>query len=173
MKGQPANKYEDGTILGMWRSYGLQFCQNVRYAEHRHPVLRTRCWLWTSGTSSGYGSMRFGDRNDRTHRISWVLFRGDIPKGMYVLHRCDVHLCVNPDHLFLGTHDDNMSDAAQKERMRYGEEHHGAKLTEDDVRQIRNLFSRGSNKGALARAFRISRSVIQGILKGEGWRHVK
>lgn len=83
------------------------------------------CWLWTGSKSShGYGqlfSMVGGHRAVlHTHRISWELHNGPIPDGLWVLHRCDVRPCVRPDHLFLGTRQDNTDDMMAKGRHRYG-----------------------------------------------------
>jgi hypothetical protein len=77
------------------------------------------CWLWTGCTNGKYG--RIGDgKSSRTklaHRASYEMHFGPIPKGLWVLHRCDTPACVNPDHLFLGTRADNMKDAHEKGRI--------------------------------------------------------
>lgn len=80
------------------------------------PEPNTGCWLWLGGTqAAGYGF--FKHAGDTTaHRSSWILYRGPIPEGLHVLHKCDVRQCVNPDHLFLGTQVDNMKDMAAKGR---------------------------------------------------------
>lgn len=83
------------------------------------------CWLWQAAIlgRTGYGSYQFGrKRKERAHRIAWQLENGPIPAGISVLHRCDVPACVNPDHLFLGTHADNMRDKTLKGRLRNGTE---------------------------------------------------
>lgn len=81
------------------------------------------CWLWSGSKSGlyGHGEIGRGRRTEgkvKTHRLSWELHNGSIPKGMHVLHKCDNGLCVNPDHLFLGTQKDNMVDMAKKGRNR-------------------------------------------------------
>lgn len=74
------------------------------------------CILWIKGLQHKYGSLRIGNKSWRAHRYSWTIHNGDIPNGMYVLHRCDTPACVNPEHLFLGTHSENMQDKISKGR---------------------------------------------------------
>ena len=77
----------------------------------------TGCWLWQRALKGcGYGHKYYDGKYQSAHRIAWQLHKGPIPEGMSVLHRCDVMRCVNPEHLFLGTHDDNMADQKQKLR---------------------------------------------------------
>jgi len=90
------------------------------------------CWLWTGAHSGfGYGVLRINHRNVFTHRISWELHIGPIKKGQHVLHKCDVPACVNPEHLFLGTLQDNSVDMMQKLR------HPNLKFTPEQIRAIR------------------------------------
>lgn len=75
------------------------------------------CWIWKgSRTSTGYGKAFWKEKSHPAHRISWKVFKGEIPKPMFVCHKCDVPLCCNPEHLFLGTHSDNMKDMYVKGR---------------------------------------------------------
>jgi hypothetical protein len=79
------------------------------------------CWLWTGRRErDGYGRIMIGSRKHRPHRLSWELHCGSIPDGLRVCHKCDVRLCVRPDHLFLGTASDNAMDAAKKGRLSNG-----------------------------------------------------
>jgi hypothetical protein len=78
---------------------------------------KTGCWLWERAVKGeGYGHKWYDGKLQSAHRISWQIHRGPIPDGLWVLHRCDVMLCVNPDHLFLGTHQDNVDDKHRKGR---------------------------------------------------------
>ena len=74
------------------------------------------CWIWMGGISRGYGAIKIKGKNKKVHRVMWELTNGSIPKGIFVLHKCDITECANPDHLFLGTHTDNMKDMIQKGR---------------------------------------------------------
>ena len=75
------------------------------------------CWIWIGAKQHSYGKMRFMMKDVRAHRASWMIHFGEIPEGMSVLHRCDTPLCVNPNHLFLGTQQENMADKVAKGRI--------------------------------------------------------
>lgn len=128
------------------------------------------CWLWTGSTNgSGYGEIRSKEIGGKryAHRFSWELEFGPIPKGGEVCHSCDQPSCVNPEHLFLGSHHDNMLDAKAKNRMPAGERNGQAKLTIDQVREIRSTT--GLTAESIARKFNVSRSLISLILRGDRW----
>lgn len=138
------------------------------------------CWLWTGTTGpNGYGTMHVGsksdgtDRNVLTHRLSYQIEHGAVPSGMHVLHRCDTPKCVNPAHLWAGTHAENMADKVAKGRHRHGtvhgERHHKAKLTEADVQII---LERRASLSVTARQFGVSRFTISNIRSGKGWAHI-
>lgn len=156
-------------------------------------VLKTEtCWLWEGQrrTKTRYAYFGFAGRTSVAHRVSWVIAKGDIPRGLFVLHNCpggDNPACVNPEHLWLGTQKENMDDARRKGthhvftqvessdrlRKRRGEHHYRAKLTEADVIAIRHAHAAGdqSFKG-LARRYGVADLTIARIIKRRGWTHV-
>lgn len=108
----------------------------------RHVERGKSCWLWTGNRNqAGYGQLRLGRRGGTVsaHRLAWQLFRGPIPDGLIVCHHCDNPSCVNPDHLFVGTHKDNAQDMIAKGRRAKSHRPHTRhrKLTDDQVRSIR------------------------------------
>jgi hypothetical protein len=145
------------------------------------------CWVWLGSCSGrGYGSLSFeGKRSARAHRVSWVLANGPIPDGLFVCHKCDNPPCVRLDHLFLGTHDENMTDMTDKGRRfnnfavnvypHPGESNGFAKLTEVEVRTIRQMYSGrgGWTFQKLADKFHVSKKLILLIVHRRAWTHVE
>lgn len=130
------------------------------------------CWFWIACLYSekGYGAFRLRGETKLAHRVSWELHCGSIPEGLWVLHKCDIKNCVNPDHLFLGTHRDNMQDAALKDRFERGNRHHNAKLTLEQVSEIRSLCStKRYTHRALASQFGVSRQAITDVVNFTKW----
>lgn len=143
------------------------------------------CWLWTASTlgKNGYGQFSSNGKTRSAHRVAYALTRGDIGE-FCVLHRCDARLCVNPEHLFLGTLADNNADRAAKGRSSRGDAHYSrlhpeqlargdangnAKLTEKDVRAIRASVNL---QHEIAAKFGVSLSQVNRIRRGEYWRHL-
>jgi hypothetical protein len=134
------------------------------------------CWNWTASVHhSGYGQFNVDGRPELAHRVSYGIYCGAIPGGQQVLHRCDNRRCVRPDHLFLGTHTDNMRDMAAKDRgdPRPGEESNFAKLTEAAVADIRARYKREnhskSNARELAHEYGVTKRCIVQVVAGETW----
>jgi len=135
------------------------------------PDANTGCWEWTAHKNIwGYGQIRVGEKQMAAHRISYEMHCGPIPLDIFVLHRCDNPGCVNPDHLFLGTHEDNMADRRAKERQAHGTSHPNTKLTETDVRAIRSAS--GVPQKQLAEQFGVQQAAISKIRLRKTWEKV-
>jgi Pectobacterium phage endonuclease len=138
------------------------------------------CWLWGGlSNHSGYGmfftlqSRHIHLRDQLAHRFSFRLHVGDIPVGMCVCHRCDNPPCVNPAHLFLGTKADNASDMTAKNRQARGERITRAKLTTEQVIEIRSRYVRGVvTITTLAREYGVSHENIGQVIRRQTWKHV-
>lgn len=130
------------------------------------------CWLWT-GATTGRGKYRHGSvglprlrATAKASRVAWELYRGRIPDGLQVLHSCDNPLCVNPEHLFLGTHAENMADMKEKGRSTHGEKSARAKLTREQVFAIRQSTEAHT---VMAKQFGVPHHAIRQIRKGTTW----
>lgn len=158
------------------RGFG-KFCSRscARQVERRTPdqafwarVSKTEtCWFWTGAKlPRGYGN--FAARGSRiyAHRHSYEIHIGLVPEGQFVLHRCDEPSCVNPEHLFLGTHNDNMKDMRVKKRGTPWK-----KLDEESVREIRHL-ALTTSLAALAARFSVSAVAIGKVVSRKSWKHV-
>lgn len=148
------------------------------------------CWLWTGCRKKtrgeiGYGIFQISTKSFLSHRVSWCIKHGEIPKGMFVLHNCpggDNKACVNPDHLWLGTIQDNCLDMVKKgghgsrtmpERMCRGEGFKSSKMTEAKVLELRRSYAaKEGTHQMLADKFGISQSAVTLIVTGRRWRHV-
>jgi len=156
------------------------------------------CWLWTAATNEyGYGRIRVGEKKKSSHRVSWQLVHGDIPNSMDVLHSCDTRYvpgdityrrCCNPAHLWLGTNQDNIDDMVKKGRSAKGERsgsrthpekrprgkaNGNAKLTEHQVRKIREQYRAGGiSCQALAQNWGVAKTTIVNIVLCRTWRHI-
>ncbi len=131
------------------QSQSITSVRNRRPIEERfwEKVNKTEtCWLWTAQLDKeGYGQFRIlcKGRRYQAHRISWRLHFGEIPEGMKACHHCDNPACVRPSHLFLGTQTHNVADMNAKGRHAFGEKNGSAKMTNEQVRDIRRRYAAG------------------------------
>jgi hypothetical protein len=143
-----------------------------RFWEKVAIVPFNECWEWIGGKiTAGYGSIMGDDRRQHgAHRVCWELVYGKIPRGLWVLHRCDNPSCVNPSHLFVGTYRDNIDDCVDKKRHSFGERNGRAKLTSDNAREIAGRLMLGEQQRPLAREFGVSQRLVLNIAKRRAWR---
>lgn len=135
------------------------------------------CWEWTGKSRTGYGSFNLigltgTRRHTFAHRYTYEKTFGTIPAGMFVCHKCDNPPCCNPDHLFLGTLQDNKRDEVEKKRHAHGVKNGNAKLTEADVLKIRELHREGWSLPELARKFSVRNTTIHWVVSRGTWKHI-
>lgn len=149
------------------------------FYERVIPVTESGCWLWI-GSISNTRSGGYGVYNGHTmHRFSYKLHIGDIPKGMCVCHKCDVTSCVNPSHLFLGTHKENMKDMQNKGRKwsevvmrKIDGLPASAKLTPSIVKEIKVLLESAISQDQIAEKYGVTQGTISFIKRGVTWQDV-
>lgn len=140
------------------------------YNPSLHRALTTRgwtegpqgCWLITGRTNnSGYCSVSNHCQPVLAHRAAYEAWVGDIPEGLVVRHKCDVRRCINPRHLEVGTHQQNVQDAVDRGRVKAGDAHHWTKISEDDARELKELYNTGDwTQEELANRYGVTRPAI-------------
>ena len=132
-----------------------------------------RCWLWTGTLLKPwpYGQISVANKRMLAHRLSWLIHAGLEPTGQ-VNHKCDNHSCVRPSHLYEGTQADNMRDAASRARFHSNGNHCRAKITADDVREIRARREAGERLQFIADIFGITKQNVALICKRQAWSHI-
>lgn len=131
------------------------------------------CWLWTRARfTRGYGKFApCSYELEGAHRMAWVLTHGPIPDGLWVLHKCDTRPCCRPDHLFLGTRQDNVDDMVAKGRNNGGFTPSSRKLLTDQVIEVRTRIARGESQRAVGRLFGLDHRNIGRIITRETYRN--
>lgn len=149
-----------------------------RFMRHVE-VMTSGCWAWNGNTMrhSKRGIFILKRKNTLAYRAAWILFVGEIPDGLLACHKCDNPNCVNPDHLFIGTHKDNMQDAKRKGRInttirQRGGAHTSAKLKEYQVIEIRKRLAAGEKQPLLAAEYKVSTSLISAINTRQIWKQL-
>ena len=169
------------------RRSGMPTNISTRRTDHRQPKaieerllnrlvrVPSGCWEWRGAKNrNGYGNMIAAGRHRLTHRLSYELFCGPVPDGMYVCHHCDNPACCNPAHLFSGTPRDNHADMRRKGRAKNprGSEAAVAKITEADVVEIRAQFASGAPRAGIAARYGLDETTVTHIARGRIWKHV-
>lgn len=147
-----------------------------RWEEKVQKGDETSCWQWTAATNKfGYGKLFSGNGNwVLAHRFAWEQANGEVPEGMFVLHHCDNPKCVKIDHLYLGTKQDNARDRDLRNRRvaPKGSAHGRSKLTEEQVKQIRQLHDEGKSCWSLGKIFMVNAKSVQDIVNRKNWNHI-
>lgn len=164
VRGQPVR-----FIKGHWRR-GKHVGDEASIAKHSH-VLPNGCVEWTAAKDKqGYALFTpYGQPMKRLARYLYTQAHGPLEPTQFVCHRCDNTSCINVAHLFVGTTQDNMDDMKRKERQARGEKHHKARLTEEQVREIRASHE---TNDALATKYNVNNGTIWFIRRGLTWKHV-
>lgn len=186
-----------------------EFCKIEFHKRYRQPECslkcrllnriekKDKCWEWKGTINTmGYGEMCVQGRIQRAHRLSYILFKGEIPKGIFVCHICDNPKCINPDHLWLGTAKQNNEDCLRKGRwkgrtgiklslehkkklsgpkkswFKNGEKHPRSKLKELDIKEIRNMLNEDFTYQEIADKFGLSQSSLADIKFRRTWSHI-
>lgn len=135
--------------------------------------VNSKCWEWEGHVhNSGYGRITHKGKTQYAHRFYWERINGPITEGLDVCHTCDNKLCVNPDHLFLGTRKDNMVDAMVKGRLQRGADRYNAVLNEEIVREARKRHQAGEKIVDIAKDLSIGKTTLGNAIKRKTWRHV-
>jgi hypothetical protein len=156
----------------------LQFDRNPDWIKGRSQILDNGCWMWIgASTSDGYGVFMIKGKFYYAHREMYRQVKGDIPPKMLICHTCDRPGCVNPDHLFLGSYQDNRRDSDQKgrssrQRGLIGQDCPHSKLTDDDIRKIRQLRAEGWKLKELSQTFHVDQSHVSRIARRMEWTHL-
>ena len=167
-------KYGCGCLRKKTEEEYFEIIKN-RLLEKSAWIGECREWISKHKCPFGYGFISFYGKLKRSHRVAWTVWKGPIPKGMWVLHKCDNPKCINIEHLFLGNRQDNIDDMMKKNRNRHlkGEENGTSKLHENDVLEIRKLLKNDSpNISQIARKYSVSRHCIKCIGRGITWKHL-
>lgn len=154
------------------------------------------CWEWLKSKGGKYGKLHWMSKCLSAHKASYLAFKGGVPEGLQVCHTCDNPICVNPDHLWLGTAKENMRDCISKNRWRgtkgvkwtpewrknilskrkhadrKGEAHHRNKLTNEGVKEIREMLKQNLSQTKIAKKFGVDPSTISHIKRGRLWPHL-
>jgi hypothetical protein len=133
------------------------------------------CWIWTASRTKGYGKIKKGGKLKLAHQLAWELANSNpMPANLVVLHDCDNPSCVNPAHLTVGTQTDNVRDCVKKGRTCSGETNPKAKLTEDQVKQIRATYDKAAGRtlAYLAKVYQVGHVTIWNAIHRVNWKSV-
>lgn len=151
--------------------------QSIDFMSRVFPEPNTGCWLWAGGLTRGHGQLRPQNHDgfQYAHRYSYFIHNGDFDRTKLICHKCDVPSCVNPDHLYVGTHQDNHRDMLERSNPKYatGNKIWKTKLNTEKVTDIRKLYSTGIySMRKLGRLYGVSHGCISDIIYRKRWAYV-
>ncbi len=149
--------------------------KDIRQRFYSHIIVNSdnECWEWQGAKDhKGYGRSYYKGKTVSASRLSWILEHGDIPEDMHVLHTCDNPVCINPNHLFIGTNLDNKIDQQNKGRTSHGEQHWNHKLNAEKVIGIRVMKQCKIRTGLIAKFYSISMSTVCDVIARRTWKGV-
>jgi len=123
------------------------------------PVTESGCWIWLKAVASGYGSVKVKGKMQGAHRVMYEQEIGEIPEGLHILHTCDCKLCVNPAHLYAGTHKKNMDDMRVRKRA------HGIKYTQEFRETLTQRYLNGETQASLAKEYNIDFRYLSELIR--------
>ena len=133
----------------------------ARLLSERSAQTQGGCREWQGGRHyKGYGILNLEGVTEKAHRVAYMVANGAIPEGMHVLHRCDNRICVNADHLFLGTNEENIADKVAKDRA-------SKRLTRESAQEIRKMVQSGMTHERIAQMFDVAQSTVSRIWSGQ------
>lgn len=164
--------------------------EKSRFWDKVEVLEEDECWEWKAGKNKkGYGQIKICGKMYGAHRVAWFLKSGPIPRGLFVLHKCDNPPCENPKHLFLGTNKDNILDASKKGKIASGDRHgsktHPEKISHPNgekngnsnltnliVLEMRKRYSEGELQANIAKNLEVSQVQVSRIVNRKRWTHV-
>jgi hypothetical protein len=151
-----------------------ELSDSERLERYGWTITELGCWEFNGPTRHGYGQISVrGNRSAIASRVAYEAWIGPISEDLFVCHRCDNPICINPSHLFLGTHDENMDDCKSKMRHMHGERAWKAKVTADEAATIRDLYATGRyTQAQIGRMYGLRQTGVSAIVRRVNWKHV-
>lgn len=141
--------------------------------DDKYRIDESGCWLWLlSKDRTGYGHICIDGKLKQAHRVSYESHNGKIPHGAVIMHTCDVRHCINPEHLVIGDQKLNCIDSVNKGRWGSRKTNRKKKLTESDVKRIKNLLSNGFNAADISRILSLGFQIVYQVTIGKTWKTV-
>lgn len=160
---------QDAKRKYLWESETRdQYIEAMKIKFEKFVIRSSGCWDWAAyKNKQGYGIMLHRNKTLKAHRASYMIYKGDIPDGIFVLHACDNPSCANPEHLFLGNNLINMRDMAAKKRNKPR-----SKLLEHQIKTIKQLLKLGVSCAKIGRDYNVSDVCIWSIKNNKSWKDI-